>query len=259
MKSGWSKVRLLGLTGLAIVAILSLQMLRLQQLASEDETSDRATQQALYSVNSANLAGMLSYSNLAADWLWLRFVQYFGDFFARQETGYGLSQDYLETAVKLDPSFLDAYLFSTFAFAWKQALPQKAIDLLMEGTKHIQPDEQVDAYRLWYRIALIEALWIGDAASAQYAFEQTAQSIESLSLEQIDRADIVLIPNNLRDLGEQFATNPRSAQVRFDIWMQVLAEAATQEARQLALSQLELVGGLERLPSGELRFVRPSS
>ena len=52
----------------------------------------------------------LGFENLAADWTFLQFIQYYGDTDARNITGYSLNDDYFELIVDRDPRFYEANL-----------------------------------------------------------------------------------------------------------------------------------------------------
>lgn len=241
-----------------ILTVICLQISNLNA-PTQREISRRERSEYAYNSNGASILGSMGFSNLLADRMWLGFIQYFGDFESRQRFGYDLSGVMLSSIVDQDPYFIDAYMYATLAHAWKQAKPQDAIDFLKRGAFSIYPHVNPNAYRLWYQIALVEALWIGDARSAQLAFNKTAEWIEVLTSKQKEQAGIILNPASLRALGERFTVSPRSRQVRFDIWVQVLQELSSPDSQQLALSQIDALGGLERLPSGEIRLIRPSN
>ncbi len=77
----------------------------------------------------------LGYEQLAADIYWLRFVQYIGDSEARQGDKYGSAFDYLDLVTSLDPSFVQAYWFSTFVLGGDLGRPDLAQTLIERGIR----------------------------------------------------------------------------------------------------------------------------
>jgi len=70
---------------------------------------------------------------LAADIYWLRFVQYIGDSEARKDDKYSSANEYLNLVTSLDPSFVQAYWFSTFVLGGDLKRPDLAQKLIERG------------------------------------------------------------------------------------------------------------------------------
>ncbi|PSO60600.1 MAG: hypothetical protein BRC36_13380, partial [Cyanobacteria bacterium QH_2_48_84] len=71
-----------------------------------------------------------SLDNLVADWVFLKFLLYFGDGEARSATGYSLVPEYFEAVVNHDPRFIQAYLALSPANSLYAGQPQKTVTLI---------------------------------------------------------------------------------------------------------------------------------
>ncbi len=241
---------------LMLVASFQLPQIEQEEAGLDPDADYRQRQQT---IRTAQALGQLGFRNLAADWLWIDFIQYFGDLPLRLRFGYEQSSEYLDPITDLDPLFTQPYLYGTIAFAWKQGKPREAVQLLEKGLSSMNPNSNPFGYRLWYQVALLQFLWIGNIEAAQVALNQTADWIETIPEAERQPQGVLLNPASLRSLAGRIEESPRSAQVRFDIWVQVWRELRDPEAKQLALIEIEKLGGLRQLPDGTFELVRPDA
>lgn len=247
---------------LALLAMLLSSVVFLQYSYSpEDNDSQKLSMNSKVflrqRIESRELWARLGFENLSSDLIWLDFIQYFGDTVRGVNKEKDHSFEYLSSITRADPKFIDAYLFSMVALAWKQARPDLAVALLRQGAFEISPSDDIRSYRIWYQIALIEALWNGNSAMAVVAFDRAASAIQEVPNAQRETAGISFTASGLRSLGRRLEAAPNSEQILFDLWLQVFNDASSVEAQALALTRLKDLGGVKYLPDGSYTFVRP--
>ncbi|NJK63007.1 MAG: hypothetical protein HC921_10325 [Synechococcaceae cyanobacterium SM2_3_1] len=192
---------------------------------------------------------LMGYRNLAASWLWLDFIQYMGDTQARSEVGYPLADDYLNQITDQDPFFFPAYLYATYALAFSAAQPEVAVDILEKGAQFITPDNNPNAFSLYFRAAIIYFLFLGDEVAAREAFYNAADWYEAAGHGSAQ---------GMRDLGDNIINNPLSENVRFSTWLYAYQTTFEAETRELILEELNQLGTVRVDPeTGELLEVIP--
>jgi hypothetical protein len=75
------------------------------------------------------------YNNIIANWVYLNFVQYFGDDEVRAKTGYSLSPEYFEVILGRDPRFIPAYLSLSTSTSMYAGMPERSIKLTEKAFK----------------------------------------------------------------------------------------------------------------------------
>jgi tetratricopeptide (TPR) repeat protein len=170
--------------------------------------------------------------NLVADFLWLRFSQYFGDTQARAKSGYGLSYKYLETITNKDPHFENPYRIANLAIAYRMGRVDLADTLLVKGIR-----ENPNAYLIWQARGFLHFLYTGDIAKAVYCFRQNAGLAVAVG------------GNRLQHWGNYWFAMSRYLEVsksnvwtRRQIWMEVYANSSDASTQELALAQLNKLG-----------------
>lgn len=170
--------------------------------------------------------------NLVADFLWLRFSQYFGDTQARAKSGYGLSYKYLKAITDKDPHFANAYRIANLAIAYKMGRTDLAEALLIKGIR-----ANPDAYLLWQARGFLHFLYTGDIAKAVYSFRRNAGLAVAVG------------GNRLQYWGNYWFAMSRYLEVsksnvwtRRQIWMEVYTNASDAITKGLALAQLGKLG-----------------
>ncbi|MGQ9837808.1 MAG: hypothetical protein ACUVRV_07520 [Cyanobacteriota bacterium] len=196
----------------------------------------------------ANVLAWLGYRNLAASWLWLELIQYYGDSSARTLTGYGLAYDYFDHMTRLDPNFFLGYRLSSFVLAYRAGQPEQALEILNRGLQHFTPETNPGAWRLYVDRALLNFLFLGDADAGRNDYYQAAAWREQVGLPGDD----------FRQLGDMIARSPLSRRVRFDVWMSVFNSTTDRDTRIFVLQQLAQLGTVRQiLPTGEIEILPP--
>lgn len=186
------------------------------------------------------------FNNLYSDWIFLNFVQYFGDDPARKLTNYNLSPEYFEIILGQDPRFLQAYLYLSVSCSMYAGMPEKTVALMAEKLKLLSPKVPPKAYYIWRYKAIDELLFLGDGNSAKESFSKAS---EWASLYNDEEGQFV---SKISAQTAQFLeTNPNSKSAQVSAWSMVLNSVYDQETRQRAIKAIENLGGKVKLsPEG---------
>ncbi len=244
--------------GLSLFAIVFLQK---STLKPEEETLTKEEYQQQEQLEKLQLdvfkgIPTLGFDNLLADWLYLRFIQYFGDVEARDQTGYSLSPDYFELVVDNDPRFVDAHLrlsASTSIFAGE---PTKTVSLLEKSLENLPPKVVAPVYPpyyLWTYKGVDQLLFLGDAQGAKQSYRMAADWAELYPDEASQR-----LAARQRKTIEFLEKNPRSKIPQIGAWTMVLSSAADKKTQERAIAEIKALGGqIEISPNGQLRVSVP--
>lgn len=195
------------------------------------------------------------FRNLVADWVMLRFIQYFGDFEARRQTGYGLSPDYFDVILARDPYFRDAYLFLSASGSLFAGQPQRAVEIFERELPHLTPTTPDRAYVLWRYKGSDELLFLGNPEAAAESFAIAAEWGRAY-----DDPESEAIAAQSLQMAQFLRENPDSRAAQISAWGIVLTNAFDPATQELATQQIEQLGGrVETDESGRFRIVTPSS
>ncbi|NJO18925.1 MAG: hypothetical protein HC838_01045 [Spirulinaceae cyanobacterium RM2_2_10] len=195
------------------------------------------------------------FSNLLADWIFLRYLQYFGDDEARAATGYALTIDYFRPIIGNDPRFRDAYLFLATGGSLYAAQPQAADELMAWGLQFMQPQQPPYSYWVWENRGVNQLLFLDEAKAAQSSFEQAAAWAATYQ-----EADTQVAAANLRQTAEFLERDPENTLVRLAAWFGVLRNAPDETTQERVIREIEALGGrVERSPDGGFQLVLPDS
>lgn len=233
---------------LGIISVIGILTLQANQLKEFDETineNDYYKQEELAKVNLDLLRNLpnLGFSNLMADWVMLRFIQYFGDDEAREVTGYSLSSDYLEAIINHDPRFVKAYLIISPASSLYAGTANRTVDLMGKGLETLSP-EISDSYFVWLYKGIDELLFLGDVESSKKSHEMAANWAKLSDGLQSDK-----IAKSARDTARFLSKNPNSKQAQVNAWGLVLMNASDDQTRQLAIRRIQELGGKVEITS----------
>ncbi|MBD1996775.1 hypothetical protein H6G00_09105 [Leptolyngbya sp. FACHB-541] len=239
---------LYGLTTIAVGlgCVLGISLLQQPQLArlksavtdaSPEELKQQDAAQIVY-LNLVQRSPAFGFDNLVADWIFLDFLQYFGETPVRNQIGYDLSSEYFEAILNHDPYFKDAYFFLSGSTTLYAGRPDRTIDIMNEHLSQLSPRVPDEAYFVWRYKGTDELLFLGDSQAAQRSFEKAAEwaSIysdpESQAIAQISQ-----------QTAEYLANNPESKSARISAWVTVLGNAFDENTQRYAISQIEALGG----------------
>ena len=98
------------------------------------------------------------FDNLLADWVFLQFLQYFGDDEVRAATSYDLSPDYFEAILNRDPRFQQSYLFLSTSTSIYAGMPERAVTLMGQGLETLSILPPPRYYGCMAQVKLLQAM-----------------------------------------------------------------------------------------------------
>lgn len=225
-----------------MIAIAMLQMPRLNTLKQgrgiSPETAQKELESSQASLELLKRLPAFGFDNLLADWVFIEFLEYFGDNEARQLTDYRLSPEYFEIIVNRDPRFLDIYPFLSASTSIYAGKPERTIDLIEKGLESLDPHLQSRSYYVWRYKGTDELLFLGDSQAARQSFQKAAEwaSIhpdeESQQVAQVSR-----------QTAQFLEKNPDSKSAQVSAWGMVLQNAVDKQTRETAVRRIEELGG----------------
>ncbi len=228
---------LIGLVGIGLLQRPQLRQLTNQQATlSTDEYAEQATQEEAQ-LNLLSKVPVFGFDNLFADWIFLRFTQYFGDEPARQATGVQLSPEYFEIIFDYDPRFRLAYLFLSGSTSLYAGQPERTVEIMNRYLPELSPTVPQKAYYIWRYKATDELLFLGDTDAAINSFSTAAEWASVYDDEESKRSE-----QANRQTAQFLEENPNSRAARISTWLIVYSNAFDQATQQLALQQIEALG-----------------
>lgn len=244
---------------LSIMAVGVLQVPQLNRLKNKPKTSSLEALRQEVNLEQLHLdllqkTPSFGYDNLLADWMFLNFLQYFGDDEARAVTGYSLSPKYFEIIVNRDPRFLGAYLGLSTSISLYAGMPEKSVALMEKGLKPMSPQSPPKSYYVWRYKGIDELLFLGNAQAARQSFEKAAEWASNYSDEESKH-----IAALSRKTAQFLSRNPKSKFAQVNTWAMVLTNTTDTHARKIAISRIESLGGKVIVtPEGVVKIRLPS-
>lgn len=237
-----------------LVGIILLQEKSIQQNSqtpSEQYKTEVKSDQIFLDVQSR--IPTLGFDNILADWTLLKFIQYFGDKPARQETSYELIPQFFQIIVNNDPRFTQALLMLSSANSLYALSPQTTVKLLNQSLKKITPQLSPLSPYVWTYKGVDEMLFLGDIKAAQHSYEMAAK----WALERGGKEDKAVAKRNA-ETAAFLAKNPNSKKAQVAAWMSILENTFTEETKQRAIREIISLGGKATITAnGELMITFP--
>jgi hypothetical protein len=235
---------------MAAIVAGTLQWIQFHRLAAEADDPARAAQQERGRLTLLRRMPTLSYDNLLADWIFLRFLGYFGDDLDRAQTGYDLTPDYFEPIVRLDPRFLEIYPFLSTGISYYLGNPELAGQYMERGIQALSPEVNPDGYAILRFRGLDQLLLEGDIPGTIKTYYRLADWFD-----RIGRPDSA---QQFRNGAEFFKQQPDSIQPQFWGWQEVYYNAVDRRVQERAEQELLKLGALKQEDaSGNVGFVLP--
>lgn len=242
-------ILLLGGAGILLLQKQRLTALK-QSALSEQLTSEPQQRQQLQALKRLPTFG---FRNLLADWVMLQFIQYFGNVEARQQTGYGLSPDYFDVILARDPYFRDGYLFLSASGTLYAGQPERTVEIFERSLPRLTPTTPERAYVIWRYKGSDELLFLNDPEAAAQSFTTAAEWASAY-----DDPESEAIAAQSQQMAELVRQNPDSSAAQISAWGIVLANAFDEATQQLAIQQIERLGGrVEMNEAGQFRILTP--
>ena len=232
--------RIFSVTVLSLIAVGFFQSRALESLSTASSSvefyEDKNSKSAELKV--ATKLPMFGFRNILAGFVFLDFLQYFGDDEARDQDGYELVPDFFESIISRDPYYRSFYLFLSGSGSIYAVDPQKSVEITERGLSHLSPNQPSDSYYVWRYKGIDELLLLGDGESAQKSFETAANWAE----ESVDMdSDVFAIQS--RQTAEYLSANPLSTVAQVSAWSSVLTTAIDDTTRARAVANIEALGG----------------
>ena len=249
-------IRQIALATLAMLGVIAMQKLQLERTALKNPDPKQAEQQEATRLKLLTQAPSFGFDNLLADWVFLNFLQYYGDTPARSQTDYSLSPQYFDIITQRDPRFVDAYLFLSGTLSYQLGEPALAVKLMDRGTTALSPTMHPRAYEVWRFKGLDQLLLLGDTAGSIHSHDQAAQWATASS----DRTIVALAPL-FQQTADFLRQDPNSVPVRFQAWSSVYYQAVAvkdKQTQERAKQEIVALGGRIKVEDGEVTFDLPS-
>jgi len=178
------------------------------------------------------------FDQLVSNSIFLRFLQYFGDDEARNQSDYSLSPEYFEIIINRDPRFLEAYYFLSGSTSLFAAMPERTIALMNKGIESLTPEIPRNSYYVFRYKGTDELLFLGDVPQAKQSFTKAAEWASLYS----DPVSQDVARFSWRTV-QFLARNPKSKLAQFGAWSLTLTQAKDQRTKERVIRQIELLGG----------------
>ncbi|MGF1935748.1 MAG: hypothetical protein RM347_015400 [Nostoc sp. ChiQUE02] len=245
----------------ACVCILGVGLIQFPQLQKLINSKQSASLETLEKeIKSENLRldflqrmPSFGYENFIADFVYLNFLQYFGDNEIRDKTGYSLSPEYFEVILERDPRFLAAYQSLSISTSLYAAMPERAIALSEKGLKSLSPSVPEKSYYAWRYKGVDELLFLGNAKAAQESFAMAASWASNFS-----DAESQFIAQTSQRTAEFLSRNPNSKYAQISTWTMVLNNQVDEKTTKRAIREIEALGGkVITTPEGTQKIIFP--
>lgn len=230
-------------TLLCLIGVTSLQYPRMNNMVKTKQGLSKEALERDVLAEKARLSLLqkipsFGYDNLLANWVYLSFLQYFGDDEVRAKTGYALSPEYFEIILKHDPRFRLAYLGLSTSTSMYAAMPERSVEITERGLKHLTPWLPPDSYYVWRYKGIDELLFLGNSQAARKSFQSAADWASKHSDE-----DSKLSASISQGTANFLARNPNSKRAQISAWGMVLQNQTDKETEKRAIRAIEALGG----------------
>jgi hypothetical protein len=243
-----------------IIAVAGLQIPQLNALKRQGQNISPETYKQEVELEKLHLAVLqnmpaFGFDNLFADWVFLQYLQYFGDDEARAVTGYGLALDYFKIIIDRDPRFLDAYNFLATGGSLYAAMPEETNALIEQGLQFVTPKVPYRSYYILRHKGINELLFLKNAQQeAQQTFEKAAEWASTYPDEESQR-----VAQLSRGMAQFLANNPESKTAKVAAWAMILQTVPDERTQKIAIKQIEELGGsVVRTPEGTFQVLPPT-
>lgn len=237
---------------MASIAVLQQSILNQSKQVQTEASYFRQKEVRGTSLNIIKKFPNFGFKNLTADWIYLQFIQYYGDTEARKVTGYDLIPAYFQAIVEKDPRFTDAHIILSLANTLFAGQPELSVELLEQSLEHLAPNQVKRSHELWFNKAMDEFLFLGDLEAAKKSYQKGAewakQSIE------VGSDDFV---NYAKRMIQFIETNPDTTEGRIGAWMLVLSTTEQKIVQEKVIQELEALGAEVVIsPNGRIERVK---
>ncbi len=228
----------------AIAGIIKLQQPQLQQLSAREVASPEDQRQEALNLSLMSRSPSFGFDNVLADWAFLNFVQYDGDTATRKAVGYRLAPQYFEMITRLDPRFVDSYVFLSGIMSYQMGMPKEAISLMSRGTSALTPNDHPRAFLVWRLKGLDQLLLVNDLEGSQFSYDQAGDWALASSDASTRQAGPIF-----KQTAEFIRTDPNNKTVLLWSWSAIYDQAVAmrdQVTQARAREMMMNIGAIER-------------
>ena len=232
------------IAAVSIAGIIKLQQPQLQQMSARDVASPEDQRQEALNLSLMNRSPSFGLDNILADWAFLNFVQYDGDTATRKAVGYPLAPKYFEMITRLDPRFVDSYVFLSGIMSYQMGMPKEAIALMDRGTSALTPKDHPRAFLVWRLKGLDQLLMANDLDASQFSYDQAGD----WALASSD-ASVREVGPIFKQTAEFIRTDPNNKTMLLWSWSAIYDQAIVtrdQVTQARAREMLLKIGAIER-------------
>lgn len=228
---------------LCLFAVSLLQFPRMQKLLSDEPTISVEALEREISAEEVRLKFLnkiptFGYDNLIANWIYLNFLQYFGDDEIRALSGYGLSPQYFEVILNRDPRFVNAYLALSTSASMYAAMPERSVKIMNKGLKSLNPWVPKNSYYIWRYKGIDELLFLGDSQAARKSFTNANAWASEHSDEESQ-----LVASISKQTADFLTINRDSKAAQISSWAMILNHGTDKKTHERAIREIEALGG----------------
>jgi hypothetical protein len=197
----------------------------------------------------------MGFDNIIADWVYLGFIQYFGDIPAREKTGYGLLPKQYQLLIEKDPLFTDALFKLDVATSLFGGQPKTSAEFLGQALAKIPKKfiTNIPPYYLWRAKGNNELLFAGNVDGAKESYRQSIEWAKAYD-DNESRRIIAISENSLAFLGN----SPDSREARIGAWVGVLANRPDKKTVERVIREIQSLGAKVTVePNGNITVNPP--
>lgn len=238
----------------ASIAVLQQPILKQNKQSLADEEYLRREQVRATSLDIMKNFPSFGFKNLIADWIYLQFIQYYGDTDARKVTGYQLIPQYFQATVERDPRFTSAHILLSLANTLFAGQPELSVQMLEQSLEHLEPNQVERSHELWMYKATDELLFLGDLKAAKQSYQKAAEWAQKSTEKGSD--DFAQYAKRMIRFIE---TNPDTIEGRIGAWSLILSTTNQEIVKQKVIEEIEALGGEVIIsPDGRIERVKIS-
>lgn len=252
---GWISTLVAGAIAVAtLTGIVWMQRSQLNRPSQWLENPQQAEQQEALRLNLVKQVPSFGFDNVIADWTFLNFLQYFGDTPAREKTGFSLSPKYFDVITRLDPRFVETYMFLSGSISYQLGEPELAISLMKRGTESLSPQINPRAFQVWRFMSLDQLLLLGDVPGAIHSLQMAAKWVEGTPYAEYGPL--------FNQTAAFLKKDPNSKPIRIASWATIYQQAVAigdKRTQERAKQQIAALGGSISVKDGKLVITNSST
>ena len=192
----------------------------------------------IHTIKTLQHSPTLGFRNTFANWVFIRFLLYFGDDEARNVDSYEDSHTFFEAIIQHDPYFRKFYVFLSGSVTNYAGEPDKSVAIMQQGLESLSPNQPGDSYYVWRYKAADELLFLAKGKDAEHSYDMAAEWAA-----QSKDIDGEFMSHLSRQTAQFLADNPDSKLAQINAWSSILTTALDAKTRNRAITKIRELGG----------------